>query len=205
MHVYVRESGRKKRAVILSISPAPALWFLWGTDVHNLIQCLIPSTHYLQCQHHQLSAHAQTHKQAHTYSIVSWETQSYIAVLMSGGVFTDSTRRGLFIVHFPLCSGGKSCSRANTWFNQVSLPPLSICTSVGQLWQWSYSTWNSVQRKHMDAVHTCTKVSFWNHHPASSVLLPIDRLVIVMHMKLLELFCGRNNPGNQGYQSFQIE
>ena len=127
-----------------------------------------PSTHYLQCQHHQLSAnthkhalrHTHKHKQTHTHThthIVSWERQSYIAATFSYecvGVYSPAYW-GHFTVCFPLCSGCVSCSWVNTWYNQVSLPPLSVCTSVGQLWPWaqrSYSARQSGQRKQMRAL-----------------------------------------------------
>lgn len=61
------------RAVILFISSAPALWFLWGTDVHNLIQCLIP---LYSLSPVPAPPTVCTHTSSHTH-IVSWETVIY--------------------------------------------------------------------------------------------------------------------------------
>ena len=163
------KEGEGEREVTLSISSAPALWFLWGTDVHNLIQCLIPLYSLSPvpapptvCEHTQTrsqthtQAQADTHTHTHTH-IVSWERQSYIAATFSyecAGVYSPAYW-GHFTVCFPLCSGCVSCSWVNTWYNQVSLPPLSVCTSVGQLWPWaqrSYSARQSGQRKQMRAL-----------------------------------------------------
>lgn len=77
--VVMRGERDREREVTLSISSAPALWFLWGTDVRNLIQCLIPLYSLSPvpapptvCKHTQTP-----HTQVHTH-IVSWERQSYI-------------------------------------------------------------------------------------------------------------------------------
>lgn len=121
-----------------------------------------PSTHYLQCQHHQLSANTQTHTSAHTH-IVSWERESYIAVTFSCkcmGAYSPADW-GVFTVRFPLRSGCISCSWVNTWYNQVSLPPLSVCTSVGQLWpcaQCSHSVWPKKR-------HGCMCLLYMNASP----------------------------------------
>lgn len=95
--VLARERVRVE--VSLSVSSAPALWFLWGTDVHNLIQCLIPLYSLslvpappTVC----LSAHTHTGERTHTSALGK---QSYIAVTLSyecSGVFTCTWRTFFF-------------------------------------------------------------------------------------------------------------
>lgn len=63
-----------EREVTLCISSAPALWFLWGTDVHNLIQCLIPLFSLSAvpapptvCTHTHVHTHTNTRPHTHTH------------------------------------------------------------------------------------------------------------------------------------------
>lgn len=114
--VAMREEGERERErvkVTLSISSAPALRFLWETDVHNLIQCLIP-LHSLSLVPAQPTVYRHTHTHVHT--------QTHWAYLPASW--------GLFTVNFPLSPGCVSCFWVNTWYNLVLLPLLSFCTSV---------------------------------------------------------------------------
>lgn len=159
--VCVRESGRE-RELLSSLFPQHQLcgfyeeqmFTTWYSASSPLLTISNAST--TNCLH----THKHKNKCTHIQHCLLGNSVIYSNdFLVFGGVFAYSIQRGLFIVRFPLCSGCISCSWVNTWFNQVSLPPLSACTSVGQLWhctQCSYLTWKSVQRKHMDACMYCT-------------------------------------------------
>lgn len=85
--VAMRGVWEREREVTLSISSAPALWFLWGTDVHNLIQCLIP-LHSLSpvpapptvCKHTQTRALARTHILSLGKDSHIWQRLSHVNV-----------------------------------------------------------------------------------------------------------------------------
>lgn len=112
-----------ERAVILFISSAPALWFLWGTDVHNSIQSLIPLN--------SLSVPAPpTACMAHLHTLVSCECAFH---------------SHLHSVNVSLCSSASiSCSWVNTWFNQVWLPPWSVCIAASQMCSKLLATWTFI-------------------------------------------------------------
>lgn len=194
----------RNRCSQLDTVPHPPLLTISSASTTN---CLHTHTNTLSLS----PTHTHKHKQPHTH-IVSWERQSYIAATFSyecTGVYSPAYW-GHFTVCFPLCSGCVSCSWVNTWYNQVSLPPLSVCTSVGQLWPWarrSYSAWQSGQRKQMHALTV----------PVSKQKLIVQKwvilksscsLVIVSHalcsLTICRFIFGTYNQRNLGAISLQF-
>lgn len=105
-----------ERAVILFISSAPALWFLWGTDVHNSIQ-----SHPLNSLSVPAPPTACT-APSHTRSPHVNAPATLTCILWTFDCPSPSAAQSCI-----------SCSWVNTWFNQVWLPPWSVCTAVSQM------------------------------------------------------------------------
>lgn len=122
---FLRERGR--RGGVFSLFPQHQLCGFYEEQMFTTwYSASSPSTHYLQCQHHQLSARTHTPTHIHTYIICTEsESPSHIDFfVLIWGVFTCASWIFLFFsyVRFSLCSRYTSCSWVNTWFNQVSLP-----------------------------------------------------------------------------------
>lgn len=134
-----REGGRGGREKLPSLFPQHQLCGFYEEQMFTTwYSASSPSAHYLHYQHHQLSAHTNTHSHSHTrthtYCLLG-KTVIYSGdffMWMCGGIFTCILRT--FYCPFPSTLHILFCSWVNTWYNQVSLPLFSVCTSVGQLW-----------------------------------------------------------------------